>query len=72
MSEIRAIHAEHHGAYRAPRVHAELRARGQRSTARRVTRLARINHIVGRHLRKKKRTTIADRTAPPAPGLVML
>ncbi|GHD92701.1 hypothetical protein GCM10010508_46570 [Streptomyces naganishii JCM 4654] len=31
----------------------------------------RINHIVGRHLRKKKRTTIADRTAPPVPDLVM-
>ncbi|MGY5085847.1 hypothetical protein ACWCXM_13045 [Streptomyces sp. 900105755] len=31
----------------------------------------RINHIVGRHLRKKKRTTIEDRTAPPAPDLVM-
>jgi transposase InsO family protein len=30
-----------------------------------------INHIVGRHLRKKKRTTIADRTAPPVPDLVM-
>jgi transposase InsO family protein len=31
----------------------------------------RISHVVGRHLRKKKRTTIADRTAPPAPDLVM-
>ena len=31
----------------------------------------RINHIVGRHLRHTKRTTIADRTAPPAPDLVM-
>ncbi|MGW0964515.1 IS3 family transposase, partial [Streptomyces gelaticus] len=30
VSEIRAIHAEHHGAYGAPRVHAELRARGRR------------------------------------------
>ncbi len=31
----------------------------------------RVNDIVGRHLRKKKRTTIADRTAPPVPDLVM-
>ena len=30
VSEIRAIHAEHQGAYGAPRVHAELRARGRR------------------------------------------
>lgn len=28
------------------------------------------NAIVGRHLRKKKRTTIADRLAPPVPDLV--
>ncbi|THA37520.1 transposase [Streptomyces sp. A1547] len=42
VSEIRAIHTEHHGAYGAPRGHAELRARGRS-----------INHIVGRHLRKK-------------------
>lgn len=71
VSEIRAIHAEHHGAYGAPRVHAELCARGRRINGKRVTRLMRINHIVGRHPRKKKRTTIADRTAPPAPDLVM-
>ncbi|WFB88576.1 MULTISPECIES: IS3 family transposase [Streptomyces] len=71
VGEIRAIHAEHHGAYGAPRVHAELRARGRRINRKRVTRLMRINHIVGRHLRRKKRTTIADRTAPPVPDLVM-
>jgi transposase InsO family protein len=71
VSEIRALHAEHQGVYGAPRVHAELRARGRRINRQRVTRLMRITHIVGRHLRKKKRTTIADRTAPPAPDLVM-
>ncbi|WP_331753764.1 IS3 family transposase [Streptomyces sp. NBC_01005] len=71
VSEIRAIHAEHHGAYGAPRVHAELRARGRRINRKRVTRLMRTNHIVGRHLRRKKRTTIADRIAPPVPDLVM-
>jgi transposase InsO family protein len=71
VAEIRAIHAEHHGAYGAPRVHAELRARGHGTNRKRVTRLMRINPIVGRHLRKKKRTTIADRTVPPAPDPVM-
>ncbi|MEW2079672.1 IS3 family transposase [Streptomyces sp. NPDC012403] len=71
VDEIRSIHLEHHGAYGAPRVHAELRARGRRINRKRVTRLMRINHIVGRHLRKKKRTTVADRTALPAPDLVM-
>lgn len=71
VGEIRAVHAEHRGAYGAPRIHAELRARGRRINRKRVTRLMRVNHIVGRHLSKKKRTTIADRTAPPAPDLVM-
>lgn len=33
VSEMRAIHAEHDGAYGAPRVHAELRAGGGGSTA---------------------------------------
>lgn len=77
VSEIRAIRVEHHGAYGAPRVHAELRARGRRINRWEyprlrgsVTRLIRINHVVGRHL-QKKRTAIADRTAPPAPDLVM-
>ncbi|MEU9305869.1 IS3 family transposase [Streptomyces sp. NPDC048269] len=71
VSEIRAIHHEHHGAYGAPRVHAELRARGRRINRKRVTRLMRVNDIVGRHLRKRRRTTIADRTVPPVPDLVM-
>ncbi len=31
----------------------------------------RVNHIVGRHLRKKKRTTIANKAAPPVPDLLM-
>ncbi|MER6251959.1 IS3 family transposase [Streptomyces sp. NPDC001584] len=71
VNEIRAIHAEHQGAYGAPRVHAELRARGRSINRKRVTRLMRINHIVGRHLRRKKRTTIADMAAVPVPDLVM-
>lgn len=71
VAEIRAIHAEHRGAYGAPRVHAELRARGQKINRKRVTRLMRIHHIVGRHLRRTRRTTIADKTAPPAPDLMM-
>lgn len=70
VSEIRAIRAEHHGTHGVLRVHAELRARERRINRKRVTRLMRVNHIVGRHL-KKKRTTIADSTAPPAPDLVI-
>ncbi|CAL9339991.1 hypothetical protein SUDANB15_00241 [Streptomyces sp. enrichment culture] len=54
-------HAEHHGAYGASRVHAELRARGRGINRKRPARLVRINRVVGRHLRKRKRTTTVDR-----------
>ncbi|MFI1572772.1 IS3 family transposase [Streptomyces sp. ARC12] len=47
MSEIRAIRAEHHGTHGVLRVHAELRARERRINRKRVTRLMRVNHIVG-------------------------
>jgi len=68
--EIRAIHDEHQGAYGAPRVHAELRGRGHKVNRKRVTRLMRVNGIVGRHLRRGKRTTIATRSATAVPDLV--
>lgn len=71
VAEIRAIHAKHRSAYGAPRVHAELRSRGRKINRKRVTWLMRINHVVGRHLRRTKRTTIADKSAPPVPDLVM-
>ncbi|MFD9973138.1 IS3 family transposase [Streptomyces sp. NPDC059017] len=71
VAKIRAIHAGHQGAYGAPRVHAELRALGWKINRKRVARLMRINHIIGRHLRRKKRTTIAARATPPVPDLVM-
>lgn len=71
VAEIRAVHAEHHGGCGAPRVHAELGARGRKINRKRVTRLTRINHVIGRHLRRRKRTTVADRTAPLAPDLMM-
>ncbi len=71
VAEIRQIHAEHHGAYGAPRIHAELRARGRKVNRKRVARLMRVNHILGRHLRREKQATNADKTAPPAPNLVM-
>ncbi|GAA2971841.1 hypothetical protein GCM10010446_65620 [Streptomyces enissocaesilis] len=70
VDEIREIHAEHRGNYGALRVHAELRGFGHTVNRKRVARLMRKNGIVGRHLRKKKRTTIADRLAPLVPDLV--
>jgi transposase InsO family protein len=70
VAEIRDIHTEHHGNYGALRVHAELRGFGHTVNRKRVARLMRKHQTVGRHLRKKKRTTVPDRLAPPVPDLV--
>jgi transposase InsO family protein len=70
LEQIRVIHAEHYGAYGAPRVHAELRGRGERVNHKRVRRLMRESGVVGRHLRRRVRTTVPDRAAPPVPDLV--
>lgn len=70
VAEIREIHAEHKGTYGVRRVHAELRGFGHAVNRKRVERLMRINGIEGRHLRRRKRTTVPDRLAPPAPDLV--
>lgn len=70
VEEICEIHAEHRGNYGVLRVHAELRGFGHTVNRKRVARLMRKHGIAGRHLRKKKRTTIPDRLAPPVADLV--
>lgn len=70
VETIREIHDDSGGSYGAPRVHAELRNRGRRVNHKRVERLMREHEIVGRHQRKRKRTTIPDPAAPPAPDLL--
>lgn len=71
VAEIHEIHAEHCGNYGALRgVHAELRGFAHTVNRKRVAQLIRKHDIVGRHLRKKKRTTTPDRLAPPVPDLV--
>ncbi|MFD9796987.1 IS3 family transposase [Streptomyces sp. NPDC059070] len=58
VAEIREIHAGHKGTYGVRRVHAELRGFGRTVNRKRVERLMRINGIEGRHLRRRKRTTV--------------
>lgn len=70
VAEIREIHAGHRGTYGVRRVHAELRGFGHTVNRKRVERLMRREGIEGRHLRRRKRTTVPDRLAPPAPDLV--
>jgi transposase InsO family protein len=62
-TQIQAVHEESRGRYGAPRVHAELRRRGQRHGRKRVARLMRQAGIAGRAAKRWKKTTIADPAA---------
>jgi transposase InsO family protein len=68
--EIRAIHADHRGAYGSPRVTAELRRRGRPVNRKRVERIMRERGIVGHTRRRRRSLTRPDATAAPAPDLI--
>jgi transposase InsO family protein len=67
---ITQVHADSGGTYGSPRVTDELRAHGVRINRKRVERIMRQRDLVGRHLRRRKRTTIPDPATPPAPDLI--
>lgn len=69
-AEIQAIHRESRGTYGAPRVHAELAARGLHIGRKRVARVMRGAGLHGVSRRKQFRTTVRDKAARPAPDLV--
>ena len=68
--EIAAAHAASRGTYGAPRIRAELAARGIRTSRKRVGRLMRALGIRGVSRRRRVRTTIRDAQARPAPDLL--
>jgi putative transposase len=71
LQRIRTVHAGSRETYGAPRVHAELRARGERHGRKRIARLMRAAGLVGAsHRRGGPVTTRRDRDARPAPDLV--
>jgi putative transposase len=70
LAWIRRIHGASRGTYGAPRIHAELRAEGQRTGRKRVARLLRAAGLEGAHRRRFRRTTVRDASAPGAPDLV--
>ena len=70
LKQMRTIHAISRGTYGAPRVHAELRAKGRAVGRKRVARLMRTAGIVGVSRRRGLVTTQRDRDARPAPDLV--
>jgi putative transposase len=68
---VRTIHASSRETYGAPRVHAELRAGGEKHGRKRVARLMRAAGLVGASRRRNGVTTTRrDPDARPAPDLV--
>lgn len=71
MRLVEDIFRDSRDTYGAPRVHAELRARGVRVGKKRVARLMRGLELEGVSRRgKRRRTTTPNPAAPPAPDLV--
>ena len=69
VSKIREIHSDSDGAYGSPRITAELHRFGYCVNHKRVEQLMQKNGIVGVTPRRRVRTTIADKNAPPLPDL---
>jgi putative transposase len=65
--QIRQIHHQSHSTYGSPRVHAELRAQGQRCGKKRVERLMRQQGLCARRRRSKIKTTDSRHGHPVAP-----
>jgi putative transposase len=71
LERIRTVHATSRETYGAPRIHAELRAAGERHGRKRVARLMRGAGLVGAsHRRGGPVTTRRDCERRPAPDLV--
>ncbi len=71
LKRVRTVHATSRQTYGAPRVHADLQARGERHGRKRIARLMRQAGLVGAsHRRGAPKTTQRDKDARPAPDLV--
>lgn len=67
---MREAHERSRRTYGSPRVHAELRADGERISRKRSARLMRLQGLVGSDRRRFVRTTQRDPEDPPAPNLL--
>ena len=71
LKRVRTIHATSRATYGAPRVHAQLRADGEKHGRKRIARLMRMAGLVGTSRRRAGVTTTRrDKEARPAPDLV--
>jgi putative transposase len=69
--QIERIHAASDGTYGSPKIHAQLRREGIRTSRKRVERLLRAAGLQGAFMRKRRRSwTRGDPAATPAPDLV--
>lgn len=69
-SEVAASHRRSRGRYGSPRVHADLRARGLKTSRKRVERLMRTQGLAARRRRRFRKTTDSQHTQPIAPNLL--
>ena len=70
VERIRAVHLTSNRRYGSPRVHADLKATGQRVGCKRVARLMRENHLVARARRRFRTTTDSKHNFPIAPNVL--
>ena len=70
LETIQTIHAESDGTYGAPRIHADLPAKGVSASLNRVARVMREAGVRGVSRRKWAKTTLRDNDARPAPDLL--
>jgi putative transposase len=70
LGHIRRIHHMSHRTYGSPRVHAQLKAEGFHCNRKRITRLMRLNGIVGQRKKRKVTTTNSRHAYPVAPNLL--
>lgn len=69
-SEVAASHRRSRGRYGSPRVHADLRARGLKTSRKRVERLMRTQGLAARRRKRFRKTTDSQHTLPIAPNLL--
>ena len=67
---IKAIHKQSRGIYGSPRVHAELKAQGEKCGKHRVVRLMRQEGLYGKQRRRFKATTDSSHKKPVAPNIL--
>ena len=71
LARVQDVHVASRETYGAPRVHAALRAQGERHGRKRIARLMRVAGLVGAcHRKGGPTTTRRDQEARPAPDLV--